>query len=95
MLLVDFTICLKLRCLLLILLIAMHNRYLILSIIEVPYDKLTKYLNSALTKLFSTSVIGLETEEKQKLKHFSFFFLYLNLYDLLKMANSHLKFYIF
>ena len=94
-LLVDFTICLKLRCLLLILLIAMHNRYLILSIIEVPYDKLTKYLNSALTKLFSTSVIGLETEEKQKLKHFSFFFLYLNLYDLLKMAYSHLKFYIF
>ena len=67
-LLVDFTICLKLRCLLLILLIAMHNRYLILSIIEVPYDKLTKYLNSGLTKLFFHFCNRARNRRKTKIK---------------------------
>ena len=43
------------------------------SSVKEPYDNLPKLLNSAITKLFTTSLGMLKTEEMQKLQKFHIF----------------------
>ena len=57
--------------------VAEHNRNLIFSNIEEPYDKLPKYLNSAITNLFycfSRGERALKMKETQKLQKFQILF---------------------
>ena len=65
------------------------------SNIEEPYDKLSKQLNSAITKLLYCFYRRLKMEEMQKLQKLQYFSLLLNLQNLLERACNHIKLYIF
>ena len=65
------------------------------SNIEEPYDKLPKYLNSAITKLLYCFCKGTKNGRNTKIAKNFTFFLILNLHNLLEIACNYIRLYIF